>query len=88
MSDPTVTETPAETIARVEGVIVKSPKGRSIIAVAGSLVGLGLSGTTLAYASLISQHVVSGFPVWLNVANSVAVFLGIPAYGVWKANIK
>lgn len=69
--------------AVIEGVILKNPRIRGWVAGAGALVGTGLSATTVAFASL--SH---GMPPWLVAANAVFTFVVVPAFGVWKANIR
>lgn len=69
--------------AVIEGVILKNPKVRNIVAGAGALVGTGLSATTVGYASLAHT-----MPPWLVAANAIFTFVVVPAFGIWKANIK
>lgn len=80
MSDPQITPAEADVI---EGVILKNPKVRNLVAGAGALVGTGLSATTVAYSSLAHT-----MPSWLIAANAVFTFVVVPAFGIWKANIK
>ena len=69
--------------AVIEGVILKNPKARNIVAGVGALIGTGLSATTVGYASLAHA-----MPSWLIAANAIFTFAVVPAFGIWKANVK
>ena len=83
MSDPTTTAVTPDEEAVIEGVILRNPKIRNVVAAAGALIGTGLSATTVGFASLAHT-----MPSWLIAANAIFTFVNVPAFRVWKANIK
>lgn len=80
MSDPQITPEEEQVI---QGVILKNPKIRGIVAGAGALISVGISATIVAYGAV--AHVM---PPWLVATNAVFTAVVAPAFGIWKANIK
>lgn len=79
MSTP---EIPTAEVEAVEGVILKSPKIRGVVAATAGVAGIALTALTAGFA------VVHQSPVWLQIGYAIYGVVAPAAFGIWKANIR